>query len=79
MEGTPWKAIASAVMALPQHGKLHVRRDEVPHPRDAGLYRSVGWRASAATTATSCPMAAGCTCTSTTTTTACTGTPSTPP
>jgi hypothetical protein len=42
MEGTPWKAIASAVMALPQHGKLHVRRDEVPHPRDAGLYRSVG-------------------------------------
>ena len=42
MDGTPWKAIAAAVMALPQHGKLHVRRDDVPHPRDAGLYRSLG-------------------------------------
>ncbi|MEK6975470.1 MAG: hypothetical protein AABY18_03910 [Candidatus Thermoplasmatota archaeon] len=42
MDGTPWKAIALAVMALPQHGKLHVPRNGVPHPSDAGLYRSLG-------------------------------------
>jgi len=39
---TTWKAIAVAVMALPQHGKLHVPRDRVPHPEHAGLYRSLG-------------------------------------
>lgn len=42
MDNTPWKAIATAVMALPQHGKLKVPRSHVPHPREAGLYRSVG-------------------------------------
>ena len=37
-----WKAIAVAVMALPQHGKLHVPRHLVAHPLAAGLYRSLG-------------------------------------
>ena len=42
MEKTAWNAIALAVMALPQHGKLHVPRATVPHPEEAGLYRSIG-------------------------------------
>lgn len=42
MEKTAWTAVAAAVMALPQHGKLRVPRDRVPHPAAAGLYRSVG-------------------------------------
>jgi hypothetical protein len=42
MEQTPWKAVALAVMALPKHGKLRVPRDSVPHPAEAGLYRSTG-------------------------------------
>lgn len=37
-----WRAIAVAVMALPQHGKLSVPRDRVAHPLAAGLYRSLG-------------------------------------
>lgn len=39
---SPWKAVALAALALPQHGKLVVPRDRVPHPKDAGLYLSVG-------------------------------------
>lgn len=42
MDQTPWKAVALAVMALPKHGKLRVPRDSVPHPAQAGLYRSTG-------------------------------------
>ena len=42
MDKTPWNAVALAVMALPKHGKLRVPRDAVPHPAEAGLYRSVG-------------------------------------
>lgn len=34
--------MAVAVLALPQHGKIDVPRHQVPHPEDAGLYRSVG-------------------------------------
>lgn len=37
-----WKAIAVAVMALPPHGKLVVPRHAAPHPKHAGLYRSLG-------------------------------------
>jgi hypothetical protein len=39
---TPWQAVALAALALPRHDKLVVPRDRVPHPRDAGLYPSVG-------------------------------------
>src|SRR5688572_6869984 len=42
MEQTPWNAVALAVMALPQHGKLRVSRDAVPHPSGCGFYRSIG-------------------------------------
>jgi hypothetical protein len=42
MEKTAWNAIAVAVMALPKHGRLDVPRGHVPHPQEAGLYRSVG-------------------------------------
>lgn len=37
-----WSTIAAAVLALPKHGKLDVPRDQVPHPEQVGLYRSVG-------------------------------------
>ena len=42
MEKTPWHAVALAVMALPKHGKMLVPRAAVPHPSEAGLYRSTG-------------------------------------
>lgn len=42
MDETAWSAVALAVMALPQHGRLLVPRDRVPHPAAAGLYRSRG-------------------------------------
>jgi hypothetical protein len=38
----PWAAVAVAALALPQHGKLHVPRDQVPHPLQAGMYSSRG-------------------------------------
>lgn len=39
---TAWQGIAVAALALPKHAKLTVARASVPHPSDAGLYRSVG-------------------------------------
>jgi hypothetical protein len=42
MEPNTWQAVALAALALPRHDKLVVPRDRVPHPRDAGLYPSIG-------------------------------------
>ena len=39
---TAWRGIAIAALALPRHEKLVVARDRVPHPKDSGLYLSVG-------------------------------------
>lgn len=39
---TAWQGIALAALALPRHEKLVVARDRVPHPKDSGLYLSVG-------------------------------------
>lgn len=40
---TAWQGIAIAALALPRHEKLVVKRDAaVPHPKDSGLYPSVG-------------------------------------
>lgn len=39
---TAWHGIALAALALPRHEKLVVARDRVPHPKDSGLYLSVG-------------------------------------
>jgi hypothetical protein len=39
---TAWQGIALAALALPRHEKLVVARDRVPHPKDAGLYLSIG-------------------------------------
>jgi hypothetical protein len=39
---TAWQGIALAALALPRHEKLVVSREGVPHPKDAGLYLSVG-------------------------------------
>lgn len=37
-----WEAIIPLVLALPQHGRLRVQRARLPHPREAGFYRSTG-------------------------------------
>lgn len=39
---TAWHGVALAALALPRHEKLVVPRDRVPHPKDSGLYASVG-------------------------------------
>ena len=39
---TAWHGIALAALALPRHEKLVVARDRVPHPKDSGLYLSIG-------------------------------------
>ncbi|MHB1260627.1 MAG: hypothetical protein ACYC2H_02800 [Thermoplasmatota archaeon] len=39
---TAWQGIAIAALALPRHEKLVVPRDRVPHPKDSGLYLSIG-------------------------------------
>jgi hypothetical protein len=39
---TTWQGIALAALALPQHEKLVVPRQGLPHPMSAGLYLSVG-------------------------------------
>jgi hypothetical protein len=39
---TAWQGIALAALALPRHEKLVVARDGVPHPRESGLYPSIG-------------------------------------
>lgn len=39
---TAWQGIALAALALPRHEKLVVARDRVPHPKESGLYLSVG-------------------------------------
>jgi hypothetical protein len=38
----PWSAIATAVLALPPHQPLEVRRAAVPDPKDCGFYASTG-------------------------------------
>lgn len=39
---TVWQGIALAALALPRHEKLVVARAGVPHPKESGLYPSIG-------------------------------------
>jgi hypothetical protein len=39
---TAWQGITLTALALPRHEKLVVSRTGVPHPRDSGLYASIG-------------------------------------
>jgi hypothetical protein len=48
MEPTEWTLLAPLVLALPLHARYLVPREAVPHPEDAGFYRSIGLASAAA-------------------------------